>query len=343
MFTDTGIPLDDRILSVLVPPGAVVIVYFIFVTAWRRESIRRRAGVIAIAIPWLLLHAWDVAKVVAGRTDESELTWTQNRRSPTLDEIRKLPADAVIITNHARLVYWITHRLNEDLPTLPGENEGISQEEIVKTEIDKVRELIPQGGWIVYAYGHNLDGLDDPCLTEANIRTHFHIAEERLVADGVLLRIDDPALPPNPSGQMPTLALGEFEVEQTDGGKGQLAKEPDSTRFDIAAVDGIAWHVQACLRNLDFRDGEFYTVTFSARASDERTIDVAASIDQEDWHTIGLEQTVHVSKEWREYTYTFQASRTAGGNNVLAFILGDQTGQVWLKALRVSFRSRPPH
>lgn len=336
LFTDSNIPLDSRILSMLVPPGVIVLSYLLYRVAWRDGIVWRQCALVALATPWIGWHALEALADVRQRTDESVLVWSEHRPSPALDALAALPADAVIFTNHQRLAYWLKRRATEDLPTLPANEHSESAADSLDAELEVVHDALAHGGWVVYLYGHNLEGLDDPCLSEQQVREHFAIAEERDVADGVLLRIADPDAKPSPPD---AIALGEWRLEQTGQARGEMQKEADAVQFDVIAIDATPWHVQASIPGIDLADGQAYALTFTAKASDDRKIEVVAGIDQGDYHSIGLDEDVELGEDWNDYAFTFTAAHPAPEANVLSFVLGNEKGQVWIKDVKIVART----
>ena len=104
---------------------------------------------------------------------------------------------------------------------------------------------------------------------------------------------------------------------------------------DITRVDGTAWHVQVHTTGLDLHDGETYTVTFRAKADAARTLPVAASLDQADWHNIGLDASAALTTDWKPFSYVFTAHDTVPSHARLAFTLGGQVGTVWIDDLQI--------
>ena len=103
----------------------------------------------------------------------------------------------------------------------------------------------------------------------------------------------------------------------------------------ITQVDGTAWHVQVHQTGLDLHNGATYTVTFRAKADKERTMPVAASLDQDDWHNVGMDANAALTTDWKPFSYVFTAHDTVPNHARLAFTLGDQTGTVWIDALQI--------
>ena len=121
-------------------------------------------------------------------------------------------------------------------------------------------------------------------------------------------------------------------------GTSQAALQPEAAggiSIAVTQTDGTDWHVQAHQTGLDLRDGATYTVTFRAKADAARTLPVAASLDQEDWHNIGLDENAALSTDWKPFSYVFTAHDTVPSHARLAFTLGAQTGTVWIDDLQI--------
>ena len=97
--------------------------------------------------------------------------------------------------------------------------------------------------------------------------------------------------------------------------------------FDVTAVDGTDWHVQAYQVDLDLKDGKDYVVTFKAKASGDRSVHCNAMVDQEDWHAIGLDENVDLTKDWKDHKYEFKAENTVAKKNRIGFQLGNEKGE----------------
>ena len=106
-------------------------------------------------------------------------------------------------------------------------------------------------------------------------------------------------------------------------------------QVNITQKDGTDWHVQVHQTGLDLHNGDTYTITFRAKADKERTLPVAASLDEDDWHNVGLSANAALTAEWKTFRYVFAAHDTAPNHNRIAFTLGGQTGTVWISALQI--------
>ena len=124
-----------------------------------------------------------------------------------------------------------------------------------------------------------------------------------------------------------------WRFEQHEDGKGKIAVDGDAILFEVTNVDGTEWHVQAFQTPLDLKDGKEYTLTFKAKADEMREVEVQAGIDEEDWHMIGLQEKAELTKEWKDYKFTFTANDVKASKNRIGFVLGGAKGKVWVKDL----------
>jgi hypothetical protein len=134
----------------------------------------------------------------------------------------------------------------------------------------------------------------------------------------------------------PTNKPESWRFEQHEGGKGTMAADGDAITFDVTAVDGTDWHVQAFQTDLPLKDGKEYVVTFKAKASANRTVRLNAGIDQDDWHMIGLDEEVALTKEWKDFKREFKADMTVTNKNRVGFQLGQEKGKVWVKEMTLA-------
>jgi len=103
----------------------------------------------------------------------------------------------------------------------------------------------------------------------------------------------------------------------------------------ITQTDGTDWHVQVHQTGLDLHNDATYTVTFRAKADTNRALPVAASLDQDDWHNVGLNTSAALTTDWKPFSYVFTAHDVVPSHCRLAFTLGGQTGTVWIDDLQI--------
>ena len=134
----------------------------------------------------------------------------------------------------------------------------------------------------------------------------------------------------------PTNKEDSWRLEKAGDTKSEMKIEEDSVVFRTTVVDSTDWHVQAVQTNLDFKDGNTYVIKFKAKSAEELSIMVNAMIDQEDWHQIGLNEEVSLTKEFKEFRFEFTASETVAKKNRISFVLGNAKGTVFLKELTLT-------
>ena len=103
----------------------------------------------------------------------------------------------------------------------------------------------------------------------------------------------------------------------------------------VTQTDGTDWHVQAHQVGLNLTDGTTYTVSFRAKADKPRPMPLGASLDQADWHNVGLTANAALTTDWKTFHYVFTARDTVPNHARLAFTLGGQTGTVWIGDLQI--------
>jgi hypothetical protein len=83
--------------------------------------------------------------------------------------------------------------------------------------------------------------------------------------------------------------------------------------------------------------GKSYNLTFWARAGHPMELRAISSKGSPNWDNYGLSQTVPLTTQWQPVSLTFEANRTVQDARI-QFLLGGQTGQVWLD--EVSLKER---
>ena len=131
----------------------------------------------------------------------------------------------------------------------------------------------------------------------------------------------------------PTNKPENWRLEQHEQATGKMTAEDDAILFEVTEVDGTDWHVQAFQTPLDLKDGKTYVLTFKAKAAADRTMQVNAGIDQEDWHSIGLQENVDLTKDWKDYKYEFKADQVVAMKSRVGFQMGGDKGKIWVKEM----------
>jgi YHS domain-containing protein len=134
----------------------------------------------------------------------------------------------------------------------------------------------------------------------------------------------------------PTAAVESWRLEQHETGKGTIESKDGAIIFTVTEPGSQDWHVQAFQTPLDLKDGTQYILTFKAKATEPRAARVQAGIDEEDWHYVGLDEQIDLTKDWKDYSYTFTATDTRPNKNRLGFVLGMEKGTVQIKDLKLT-------
>ena len=143
-----------------------------------------------------------------------------------------------------------------------------------------------------------------------------------------------PLMPPVPKWSSEHQGASQAEMTLVGTLPARSGYFPD-VRADVTQTDGTDWHVQTHQVGLDLTDGTTYTVTFRAKADKARAMPLGASLDQADWHNVGLTANTALTTDWKPFHYVFTAHDTVPNHARLAFTLGGQTGTVWISDLQI--------
>ena len=157
------------------------------------------------------------------------------------------------------------------------------------------------------------------------------IATILLLSVGIAFAADKPNL------GKPSNKAENWRFEQHEAGKGTMKMDGDAAVFETTNADGEDWHVQAVMTGLDLKEGKEYVVSFKAKGEPARTIKLAGNIDMDDWHSIGLSEDVELTKDWKDFSFSFKADSVAADKkNRVAFVLGGDKGTVMVKDLAIT-------
>ena len=127
-----------------------------------------------------------------------------------------------------------------------------------------------------------------------------------------------------------------WRFEEHEGAKGAPEIVDNTAVFKAQKLTGTNWHIQAFQTNLDLQEGAEYSLKLKLSAKDRRGLLLVATIDQDDWHEIGLHEELSVGKEVKSFEFTFKATNVRAKKNRVGFILGDETGDLIVKEMTLT-------
>jgi len=130
----------------------------------------------------------------------------------------------------------------------------------------------------------------------------------------------------------PTSHIDSWTFEQFEDGKGAVVCDGDSIIFDVTNAGAENWHVQTYQSDLKLEEGTEYKVTFEIKADNEDAVAyLQASINEEDWHSVGLMEEIYLGKEFVKYEFTFWASDVHKNDNRVGFAIGNHVAKITLR------------
>jgi len=148
-----------------------------------------------------------------------------------------------------------------------------------------------------------------------------------------------PASPPNllEGLRWQSLTLGSAKGEFKDLGQG-VAK------YTVLGVGKNDWEAQVYFRPPDFQPQATYELKFEARADDDRTIVIYGGMADGAYEPAGLDRKeIQVGTQFKAYSATFTSTNPRRQRvNVPSFLLGNQTGSVWIRNVTLVDVNAPP-
>lgn len=124
--------------------------------------------------------------------------------------------------------------------------------------------------------------------------------------------------------------------EQHESARATFDVDDGAARIQVTAAGTQGWHVQLNQGGLSLEPDHPYTLTFRARASEPRTIEVDLGMNEAPWEGLGFRSDLPLTTEWRTFSFTLSPARAFVNGRVNFSNMGLQTGTVWIDD--VSFR-----
>jgi endo-1,3-1,4-beta-glycanase ExoK len=121
-------------------------------------------------------------------------------------------------------------------------------------------------------------------------------------------------------------ATGSVSLDSTTSAEGKNSARIDVTRANTDPDN--AWYIQFGQNNLPLVKGRNYTITFRAKASQQRSITQEILQDTSPWAKY-MTQNVTLTTAWTTYTYSF-TSPLSVADTELNFNVAQATGTIWI-------------
>jgi WD40 repeat protein/serine/threonine protein kinase len=142
--------------------------------------------------------------------------------------------------------------------------------------------------------------------------------------------------PPAEPAEPPTEAPRPFLLQRLGKTQATAIIEGKLNEVQVTAVDDTDWHVQFYQLFGDLEEGATYAIRFRAKADVPRSIGLNADRNgNPNWDPVLLVKSFSVTDNWEPYEVQFTA-KDIGPVNRIFFILGQQTGTVWIDDFTVT-------
>jgi hypothetical protein len=172
-----------------------------------------------------------------------------------------------------------------------------------------------------------------PCFQVGGKAGSIHIADVSL-SEGEITLTDVPVrAKPSDLIEAPN-DPNSWMLFMTEGAFASVTAEKAAIRIEIEKSGKETWHLQLLHPGTDLIEGKEYRLSFLAKASKPRSILVSSQIQGGDYHSTGLNATVELGDNWKQYTITFRATGTIAYQNIAPqFVLGKDTNgpnTIWI-------------
>lgn len=101
-----------------------------------------------------------------------------------------------------------------------------------------------------------------------------------------------------------------------------IQSEAKQIRVSLKESPEVDWHAQLHWLKVPLEEGKLYTLSFSARSDEARSLALSTRIDKDDYHYCGLHEKVHLTPEWQTFSYSFRAIQTVPESVRFDFVVG---------------------
>ncbi len=126
-----------------------------------------------------------------------------------------------------------------------------------------------------------------------------------------------------------------WQLEQHNPARGSMGMEVANpyagkfyARVSVTQTDGIGWHIQWKQVGATIQKDSLYSVTFAARANENRAIYVSVMREVSPWTRYGGASFL-LTPQWQTFSFSFRAAETCQQVTRLSFLLGESVGTYW--------------
>lgn len=114
----------------------------------------------------------------------------------------------------------------------------------------------------------------------------------------------------------------------------------NAVSINVEKSDGVRWRASAYLDKLHLQENRTYTVTFEAKADQQRPIEVVVGRDDplwrtDKWRSRGLRNVVSIGQAWEPFRMVFVAHSIVDVPSRLSIIAGHKTGTIDIRNLSI--------
>ena len=151
---------------------------------------------------------------------------------------------------------------------------------------------------------------------------------------------------PTPLGIPVQTPASQWHDDAQPGNKVEIRSTAlDEVSIRIEESDGVRWRAAAYLDKLRLQENTTYTVTFEAKADQQRPVEVVISRDDplwrtDKWRSRGLRNVITLTDDWQPFRMVFVAHSVVDLPSRFSVIAGHRTGTVDIRNLSITSGSQ---
>ncbi|MFW5960106.1 MAG: PKD domain-containing protein, partial [Chitinivibrionales bacterium] len=127
----------------------------------------------------------------------------------------------------------------------------------------------------------------------------------------------------------------EFNYDGRDGAAGNFSTDSGALKINISDGGSADWHIQPRQTGLTFRKGYTYTVSFIARASASRPLNISLSQNYDPYKRYA-QKDVTLTEEYQKFSFSFTHDTSSDSDSRICFNSGTDANDIWIDNVVVS-------
>ncbi len=124
-----------------------------------------------------------------------------------------------------------------------------------------------------------------------------------------------------------------WNLEQHETARASLKRTSTTATIEVQQISNAGWHVQFSHGNLSSEANQVYTLRFSIRSEEVRSVSLSWMQAHDPWQNLGFSTPIAVNPSWQDFEFTFVPSDNDQNARLTFGNLGAQSGVIEIRNL----------